>query len=90
MIDILIYHLHLIAILFTFSKYWKLEGIKSAIMSVLLALLVFLICWTMSATLSYYIFPQEWTTIYFSSNTLSLLLILLPEYMYYKYFVFKK
>ncbi len=90
MLDILIYHLHLIAILFTFSKYWKLEGLKSGFMSVLLALFVFLICWTISATLSYYLFPQKWTTIYFSSNTLSLLLIVYPEYLYYKHFVFNK
>jgi len=47
MIDLLIYHLHLIALSYTFSKYWKMEGLKAAFMSLTLALLVFLICWTM-------------------------------------------
>lgn len=90
MIDLLIYHLHLVALAITFSKYWKLEGLKSGFMSLLLALFVFLICWTLSATLSYYIYPQELNNIYFSNNTLSLLLILIPEYFYYKNFVFIK
>jgi hypothetical protein len=90
MIDLLIYQLHLIALAYTFSKYWKMEGLKAAFMSITLALLVFLICWTMSATLSYYIYPSEYNNIYFSNNTLSLILILYPEYLYYKNFVFNK
>lgn len=90
MIDVFIYHIHLVALVVTFSKYWKLDGLKAGLMSVLLALLVFLICWTLSATFSYYVYPEELNSIFFSNNTLSLILVLIPEYFYYKNFVFNK
>ena len=90
MIDILIYHIHLVLLLYTFTKFWHKDGLKAGFLSLTLALLVFLICWSITATAAYYLYPNEWNSIYFSSDTLALVLILLPEYLYYKHMVFRE
>lgn len=89
MIELLIFHLHIVAALYAFTKNWQKDSIKSGILSVLLIGLMFAIGWALTGTIARLIMPEELNTIYFTQDSLSLVLLLIPEYFFFKVYFLK-
>ncbi len=80
MIDILIYHLHLVAIVYAFVRRWQEEGVRSGLLGVALIALAFTILWALMGPLARLLMPgaSEPGDV-FTSDTLSLVLTLAAE-----------
>lgn len=89
MIELLIFQLHIIAALYAFTKSWQSESIKSGILAVLLMGFMFAIGWALTGTISRLIMPDSLNTIYFNQDSLSLVLLLIPEYFFFKIYFLK-
>jgi hypothetical protein len=88
MIELIIYQLHIVAALYAFTKNWQRRRFSYAILSILIILLVFSIGWALTTPIAQLIMPLKWNTIYFKRDTLSLILLFIPEvFFFYKFFV---
>ena len=88
MIEIIIFELHLLGALYAFTKNWQNGGLKDGLMAVAIILLFFTVGWAITGTISSMIYPNNWDSIYFTSDTLSLVLLLIPEVLFFKYYFF--
>ncbi len=86
MVELLIFHLHIVAVVYAAVKNYQNRGIKDAVLALGVIGLVFAIGWAMTGTLAYYIYPQDWNSIYFTSDSLALLLLVIPEAIFFKLF----
>lgn len=89
MIEIFIFHLHIIGVLYAFTKNWQRRSLKDGFLSVAVLLLVFSIGWALTGSVAYAIYPKSWNSPYFSHDTLSLVMLTIPEIIFF-YFYFVK
>jgi hypothetical protein len=89
MIELLIFHLHIIGVLYAFTKNWQTRGIKDGLLAIAIIGLMFAIGWALTGTLAYQIYPSSWDSIYFNYDTLSLVLLLIPESIFFYHFFIK-
>lgn len=89
MIEILIFHLHFVGALYAFTKNWQKHSTKEGILAVLIIGLVFMILWALTGPIARIIMPQAWETIYFTRDTLSLVLLFIPESFFFYLFFLK-
>lgn len=86
MLDIVLLHLHLIAALYAFVQRWQEENAKEGVLAVALIGLVFAIGWTITGTVARFIMPEQSGTPWFTADTLSLLLLFIPEVFLFRAF----
>ncbi len=86
MLELLIFHFHIVAALYAFTKNWQRRGIRDAILSVLIIGLFFTIGWALTSPIARIIMPYKWQTLYFNRDTLSLVLLLIPESIFFYFF----
>jgi membrane-bound acyltransferase YfiQ involved in biofilm formation len=86
MVELLIFHLHIVAAVYAFVKNFQSRTIKDAFLSLGIIALVFAIGWALTGTLAYYIYPKDWNSIYFTSDSLALVLLVIPEVLFFKLF----
>jgi len=80
MIDLLIYHLHIVGVLAAFTVRWQREGMKSGLLAVALCGLAFTILWALMGPLARLMMPGAAEPgDLFSSDTLSLVLTAFVE-----------
>lgn len=84
MLDLLIYHLHIVGVLYAAVKRWQHEGVKGAVLAVAICGLVFMIGWSLTGTIARLVMqapaqPGAWFTV----DTLSLVLLLVPEVLFF-------
>lgn len=89
MIELFIFHLHLVGALYAFTKNWQTRGIKDGILAVLVVGLFFTIGWALTGSVSRIIMPYKWNTTYFTQDTLSLVMLLVPEVIFFYYFFYR-
>mgnify|MGYP000876367524 CR=1 FL=1 len=89
MIELLIFHLHIIGALYAFTKNWREDNLKNGIMSILIIGLVFTIGWALTGPIARIIMPTSWESMYFNRDTLSLILLLIPEIFFFYHFFIK-
>jgi len=89
MIELFIFHLHIIAALFAFTKNWQKRGVRDGVLSILVIGLMFSIGWALTGTIARLIMPSSLNTIWFSQDTLSLVLLLIPESFFFYGFIYK-
>jgi len=89
MIEILIFHFHIVGALYAFTKNWRRQGIKEGILAVLIIGLIFVIGWALTSPIAWAIMPKQWASIWFTQDTLSLILLFIPECFFF-YFIFVK
>ena len=89
MIEILIFHIHIIGALYAFTKNWQTRGLKEGILALLIIGLIFTIGWALTNPIAGLIMPDKWSTIWFSQDTLSLVLLLIPESIFFYNFFIK-
>lgn len=88
MIEVLIFYVHIAGSIYAFTKSWQNGSLKDGVMAVLMIVLFFAIGWALTGTIARLIYPDSWHSIYFTSDTFSLLLLLIPEIVFfYKFFV---
>lgn len=79
-----IFFLHFIFILSIFSKKWQDESITSGITNTFLIIILFAIGWSLTTFLTKIIIEPKGFGIYFDRDTLSLTLLTIGEYFFYK------
>lgn len=89
MIELLIFHLHLLVALYAFTKSWQNGKLRDGFLAIAVIGLMFAIGWALTGTLAYAIMPGNWNTIYFTQDTLSLVLLAIPETIFYYHFFFR-
>jgi hypothetical protein len=89
MIEVLIFYLHIVGALYAFTKNWQRGSIKEGTFAILIIGLFFCIGWALTGTIARAIFPESWNSIYFTSDTFSLLLLLIPEIFFFYVFFYK-
>jgi len=88
MIDLLIFHINIIVALYAFTKNWQKGSTKDGILAILLIGLIFTIGWALTASLAYAIWPKSWNNLYFTHDTLSLVMLFIPEVFFFYHFFF--
>lgn len=89
MIEIFIFHLHILAGLYAFTKRWQEEHIKEGLLAVLIIGLIFSIGWAITGTVARFITPEGGFATWFTSDTLSLILLIIPEFFIFRLFFLK-
>lgn len=89
MIEVLIFYLHILAWSYAFTKVYQEKGLKFAFLSSGILAFVFVILWTISSPLAHLIYPNETISPYFTADTLSLLIVLIPESIFYYFYFYK-
>lgn len=90
MIEIIIFELHLLGALYAFVKSWQANGIKDGLMALAIIALFFTIGWAITGTIASFIYPDSWNSIYFTKDTLSLIMLLIPELIFYRFYFLEK
>lgn len=80
----LIFFLHFIFILSIFSKKWQDESITSGITNTFLIIILFAIGWSLTTFLTKIVIEPKGFGVYFDRDTLSLTLLTIGEYFFYK------
>ncbi|HBB26000.1 MAG TPA: hypothetical protein DCZ59_07005 [Bacteroidetes bacterium] len=87
MIDLLIYHIHVVAAIYAFTARWQRDGLKGGFLAVATCALVFTILWAMTGPIARIIMPgASEPGALFTSDTLSLTLLLIPEAFFFRSF----
>lgn len=89
MIDIIIYYLHIIGAIYAFAKIWQNGSAKEGGLAVAIIALVFSIGWALTGTVAHTIMPDSWDSTYFTVDTLSLILLVIPESFFFNFFFVK-
>ena len=90
MFELFIFHLHLLAGLFAFTKYWQKNGLKYGFLAISVVALVFIVGWSISGMIANLIFPENIiNSPYFTKNTFGLLLLIIPETVFFYHFFIK-
>ncbi len=89
MIELFIFQLHIAGALYAFTKNWQKRSLKDGFLGLGLLALVFVIGWGLTGTLAYQIYPDKWNTVYFNRDTLSLVLLTIPEVFFFYFYFFK-
>ena len=91
MIELLIYHLHIVGVLFAFTIRWQREGLKGAFLALALCGLAFTILWALMGPIAVLIMPGEAKPgALVSSDTISLLLTMAAEIPLYWVIFFRQ
>ena len=86
MIEILIFHLHIVGATYAFTKNWVRGTIKDGLLALAIIGLIFTIGWALSSPIAGLIMPAKWNSIYFTTDTLSLVLLFIPELLFFYFF----
>ena len=89
MIEILIFHLHIVGALYAFTKNWQRSNIKEATLAVIIIGLIFTIGWAITSPIANLLMPYSWETIYFTRDSLSLTILFIPEVIFFYHFFVK-
>ena len=89
MIELVIFHLHIVAALYAFTKSWLRNKLKDGILAILLIGMIFSIGWTLTSPIARLLMPAKFNSIWFNQDTLSLILLSFPESLFYYIFFLK-
>jgi len=90
MIEVAIFHLHILAALYAFTKRWQEETLKEGFVALGLIGLVFTIGWAITGAIAKVLTPVGGFTSWFTADTLSLVLLLIPEVLLFRMFFLNK
>ena len=86
MIEVFIFLLHILAALYAFTRAWQDNHIKEGVLAVALIGLVFAIGWSITGTVAHLVMPGGGFPPWFTADTLSLVLLLIPELLLFRVF----
>lgn len=65
---------------------WQRDGLKGGVLAVATCGLVFTILWAVTGPIAYALMPAEASSAMFTADTLSLVLLLIPEIVFFRVF----
>lgn len=89
MIELLIFHLHIVGALYAFTKNWQSRRLRDGVLAVIIIGLFFTIGWALTSPIARLIMNPNLESIYFTRDTLSLVLLVIPESIFFYFFFFK-
>ncbi len=91
MIEMLIFHAHIVGALYGFTKRWQETNIKEGLLAVAVIGLVFMIGWAITGPIAKLLTPATgFSVVWFTTDTLSLLILLPIEAVVFKLFFLDK
>lgn len=87
MIPLIVFYLHIVAVVAIFTRRYQSEGIGEGFLSVFFMALIFFVGWAMASFLMKLVMPQDGFAVWFDRDAASLLLLTVAEsVLYYFYF----
>lgn len=86
MISAIIFAGHLIFVTYIFTKKWQDESLSSAFINLALVIILFTIGWSIATSVLKMFIDQKGFGIHFDSDTISLTLLSIAEYFFYKFY----
>lgn len=86
MISALIFAGHLVFMCVIFTKKWQDEKLSSAFINLALIIVLFAVGWSIATSVVKLIFDQKGFGIQFDADTISLTLLSIVEYFFYKFY----
>ena len=86
MISALIFSAHLIFILVIFTKKWQNESLATAFTNLALIIVLFAVGWSIATAVVKLFIDSKGFGIQFDSDTISLTLLSIVEYFFYKFY----
>ncbi len=86
MISALIFAGHLIFTAYIFTKKWQDESLSLAFINLALVVILFTVGWSISTSVVKIFFDQKGFGIQFDADTISLTLLTIVEYFFYKFY----
>jgi uncharacterized membrane protein YhdT len=86
MIEVTIFHLHILAALYAFTKRWQEDSVKEGVVALALIGLVFTIGWAITGAIARAVTPTGGFATWFTADTLSLVLLMIPEIILFRMF----
>lgn len=86
MISAFIFFAHLMFVLVIFTKKWQDESLSSAFINIALIIILFSVGWSISTTVVNLIFEQKGLGLHFDADTISLTLLTIVEYFFYRFY----
>jgi len=87
MIDLLVFYLHTVAIVYAFSKGWQEEGLVEGVLSVGFIVIIFSTGWAISSLVFSFLISQEGIAVWLNRDTIALLVLTIVEIVFYSYYV---
>jgi uncharacterized membrane protein YhdT len=86
MIEVVVFHAHIVAALYAFTRRWQEESVKEGALALGLIGLVFTVGWAVTGGIAKVITPAGGFTPWFTADTVSLLLLVIPEILLFRMF----
>lgn len=86
MISALIFAGHLVFTAYIFTKKWQDESLSSAFINLALVVILFAVGWSIATSVVKIFFDQKGFGIQFDADTISLTLLTIAEYFFYKFY----
>ncbi len=90
MITAIIFALHFIFLMIIFTYKWQEESIGSGFINVALVLVLFAVGWSITGMVVKLFFEPEGFGIYFDRDTISLSILTMIEYFFYRFYYNEK
>lgn len=86
MITGIIFAIHILFILFIFTKKWQDEGISSALLNVGLIVILFSVGWTITGLIAKAVMAPQGFGRELNRDTFSLVLLTIAEFFFYRFY----
>lgn len=90
MITALIFTAHLFFLLFIFTKKWQEDSLQTAFINAALIIILFSVGWSIATMILKIFIEPEGLGIYFDRDAISLTLLSIAEYFFYKFYYKEK
>jgi hypothetical protein len=87
MIELLVFYIHVVAIVTMFTKRWQEEGISEAFLVVFFMGLIFFVGWSITTFLMKLLMEKEGLGVFFDRDAASLLLLTVGESVLYYFYL---
>ena len=86
MISALIFAAHLVFVAYIFTKKWQDESLSTAFINLALVIVLFAVGWSIATSVVKIFFEPKGFGIQFDADTISLTLLSIVEYFFYKFY----
>ena len=90
MIELVIFYLYFVLVIYAFTKYWQSSGVKDGVLAITVVFLIFIIGWAITGSLANLLYVDSWTSLFFNRDTFSLCLLVIPESIFFYFYFFKE
>ena len=87
MVELLVFYIHIVAVVTMFTKRWQEEGISEAFLVVFFMALIFFVGWSITTFLMKLLMEKEGLGMFFDRDAASLLLLTVGECVLYYFYL---